>query len=349
MQLGFFPYLDIAALALFLPSWFWDRVLLPWMKTRRRTGLRLYYDADCGFCKRSIFVLHQFLLFPEAPVLTAQSDPAVHKLMREANSWVVVDAQGRPRTRFDAFLAMLEASPLFWPLAPVLWLPPLFALGSSAYGAVASHRPLAGRLTGFLSFRPLKTGTPAWAQVVAALALAYCAALNVSSLKPDFWKPPAALHCVGHALYLDQHWRMFSPRPLEDDGWYVVIGTLADGTETDLLRDGPVRWEKPASVADTYPNHRWRKYLANLAQAKRDRSYREAYARYLARDWKRRHPEAPAERQLERIEIWFMLEKTLPDGVAEPKPMRLWRHYCSEAAKAKLAGRPERVPPALKA
>jgi hypothetical protein len=78
-------------------------------------------------------------------------------------------------------------------------------------------------------------------------------------------------------------------------------------------------------VANDFPNSRWRKYLMNLWS--RDlSSWRLYYARYLTVQWNSTHPLGT---QVKTFTIYFMLEKTGPDGEAmTPQPIVLWEHRC---------------------
>jgi hypothetical protein len=55
-------------------------------------------------------------------------------------------------------------------------------------------------------------------------------------------------------------WRMFANPPTQDE-WLVAVGTFGDGRRTDLLRDGPVRLDRPPDTG-RFPNARWRKHLS---------------------------------------------------------------------------------------
>ncbi len=133
-------------------------------------------------------------------------------------------------------------------------------------------------------------------------------------------------------LGLDQYWDMFAPSPSKDGGWYVIPGTLSDGTQTDLMsvtRDDfnlhRVRWERPENVNDVYKNERWRKYMENLwLQVHADQ--RLYFARYVCREWNARHtgPE-----RLVDFQIVYMLERTLPDyQQSRPQRVTIWNHTC---------------------
>ena len=131
---------------------------------------------------------------------------------------------------------------------------------------------------------------------------------------------------IGYITYMDQTFNMFAPRPLTEDGWYIVPGVLRDGTKLDVLTEQGVLYQKPKWVAYTYKNQRWQKYMMNLWS--RDNSeYRLGYGQYLCRDWNGTHP---YEKELLDFDIIFMLEKTPPPGKTQKpvEPVTIWNHHC---------------------
>ena len=143
---------------------------------------------------------------------------------------------------------------------------------------------------------------------------------------------PERLVPVGPFLGLDQHWGMFAPSPLREDGWYVIPGTLRDGQQADLMsvtRDDyglhGVSWEKPRDVSVTYKNEHWRKYLENIYMQKYA-DQRLYLGQYICRQWNARHTGAE---QLTTFKITYMLEMTLPDyQPSAPQKVVLWEHSC---------------------
>ena len=57
MELGDFPWIDSFAVMALLPTWFWDKIF-GWLKTPERTGLKIYYDGECNFCKKPVSYTH---------------------------------------------------------------------------------------------------------------------------------------------------------------------------------------------------------------------------------------------------------------------------------------------------
>ncbi len=139
------------------------------------------------------------------------------------------------------------------------------------------------------------------------------------------YRIPQNLKWLGIMSGLEQKWNMFSP-PLREDGWYVIPAKLKNGKQVDLFKNGgPVSWQKPASVYETYRNERERKYMMNIWLAI-NKDYRLYYGKYLCRSWNRSHS---PEEQINEFEVCFMKELTLPNGqLSAPEKKVIWHHYC---------------------
>jgi hypothetical protein len=121
---------------------------------------------------------------------------------------------------------------------------------------------------------------------------------------PPAWKVPAYL------LGLDQTWRMFAPYPITEDGWYEMRGVLADGSNVNLWNaDEPLPRRKPASVAATYRNRRWQKYLIEIRRGWA--TFIPEFADWLRRRWNELYAGDSPARRLKHIEIIYHIEKTL--------------------------------------
>ena len=126
---------------------------------------------------------------------------------------------------------------------------------------------------------------------------------------------------MANLVRLDQNWAMFAPFPFKQDGWFVLVATLAEGSQVDLLQGGkPVRWEKPAPVASQYVNERERKYLMNLYEPSYE-SQRGYFTHYKIREWLRSHPQ-PNYRVV-KIDFYYLLHRTPPPGSRPPEPRKL--------------------------
>ncbi len=172
--------------------------------------------------------------------------------------------------------------------------------------------------------RPLTLGLPPAAQIFAVSCILYIFFWNLGVTGLPHGGVPARFLGLGNTLRLDEYWGMFAT-PLKDDGWYVMPARLRNGKEVDVFQEGrPIRWEKPARVALTYKNDRWRKYFMNLWLAEY-KGYRVYYGQYMCRQWNTTH--APEE-ALEEFQMFYMREDTVLYQNPVPKKVSVDRFFC---------------------
>jgi predicted DCC family thiol-disulfide oxidoreductase YuxK len=329
LTLGTFPFVSIAAWSALLPANFWEG--LGRRRARAAASARdtvIYYDGDCGFCRRMVYLIRTFLALDDLAVRRAQDEAEINSEMQRLNSWLVVSNGGKEHlSRFDAFVHLCRLSPVARPLAPLLSARPVRRLGALVYDWVARRRGLLGRLTGRL--RPAR---PAWRpsglqQALAAFLLVYVLVWNLGTISGGRIDVPAQAQWVGAILRLDQQWGMFAPYPRKSDGWMVIPATLADGAQVDLFRDGaPVSWDRPAQISALFPNAYRQKYMENVLDPKLSAAML-LYGQYLCRVWNAEHSGG---RTLNTFDITFVEEVTPPPGAPAPtpRPVPVWTHKC---------------------
>lgn len=349
LNLGIFPFLSVFSWLAFIPSNVWD-ALAKRLHTPERNGLRIYYDAECGFCKKVVHLIRTFLILPGTPLLLAQDDAAIYADMQAHNSWVIVDWQANRHFKWEAIAYVCHLSPLFRPLAPILKLKPVMSVGTKFYETIASNRKTAGTFTKPFRFRPFEVRSSLPINIVTLFLLVYAFVWNIRSfveqtyyrrtVQRNDWissahkifnkKIAQNLDVIGQVTRLDQSWSIFAPSPPTDDGWYVIPGKLKDGAEVDILKDGDsVNWEKPtvAQRNAIYRNMQWRTYFINLNRAIGKKLY-PYYGKYLCRDWNARHK---GSRQLDSFEVDFMKETTVPPGQTQDvEKTRTFQQSCSK-------------------
>jgi predicted DCC family thiol-disulfide oxidoreductase YuxK len=328
IYLGHFPFVAAVMLTALLPTWFWQQ---SGPRPRRSDAhLKIYYDGDCGFCRKMVLILRELFLPRSTEILIAQNDPRAREMMVKRNSWVVENGKGEMYAETRAMAEVFRHSFLLRVFAPLLLWKPLERLCDKLYHLIERNRPVLSRWTAFLEYRPLRWQAHPVTQVVVVLLTLQVIWWNVQNQKPKLTMPDA-LQNIALAIRTDQYWDMFSPGPLRDDGWYVIEGILKNGERVDIYRDGaPVSFERrPASeVAAQYPNERWRKYLMNLYFAKYAQ-FRLHYDRYLCRKWNEgRSTDDP--RLLDQFAVYYMAHETQPPGTPEQphKKEFLANHYC---------------------
>jgi len=331
IYLGHFPFVAAVMITAMLPTWFWtqlEKQLQARRKQERR--LKIYYDGDCGFCRKIVLILRELFLPHSTEILIAQNHPAARALMMRRDSWVVENAQGEMFTETRAMAELFRHSFVLWPFAGLLMWKPLQGFCDVLYHVVERNRPTASRWTSILEFRPLRWHTHRITQFVVTLLLVQVVWWNVQNQRPQ-WSMPETLQNIALAIRTDQYWDMFSPGPLRDDGWYVIEGLLKNGERVDLFRNGgPISYDRLPyeKVVAQYPNERWRKYMMNLYFAKYSQ-FRLYYDRYTCRKWNEGRSMDDGH-LLDQFQVYFMMHTTQPPGTPEQPHHKefLANHYC---------------------
>jgi hypothetical protein len=307
---------------------YWVAVLLKSGVEWRQEGSAVYYALSL-----------EHIATPLAPVLLAQ--PGVMSFLTFSTLWfealgpILFWMPGHWRTlgvlgfvcMHLGFAAFLHLGVFGWiaVCSSVALLPPEFWARTSLHQAFGKWSTWISRKWPWVGHHSCAQAAPIRSDaMIIALLAAYVLVWNLTTIPSirlpfTFWEVP------GRALRIDQRWGMFSPHPSTQDGWYVIEGTRLDGTHVDLFRHGrAVSWEKPKRMAAEYPNARWRKYLSSLAEARLS-AWRPYYGAYLARRWNSRHT---GSERVSSFRIYFMLEETLPAGVAPVKKLLLWTQDC---------------------
>jgi predicted DCC family thiol-disulfide oxidoreductase YuxK len=128
MQIGF-ATLEVCYVAFVSWAWLLRRVG-QWLYPARAT---LWYDGECSSCRRAIVVIQ------ELDVLGRVDYRNLREASGDAADIVLETGRGRV-TGFDAYRALAWRVPPFWPLLPLLALPPIRWAGERTYRAVADHR-----------------------------------------------------------------------------------------------------------------------------------------------------------------------------------------------------------------
>jgi hypothetical protein len=226
----------------------------------------------------------------------------------------VLDARGERHYGYDAVTVVAGASPILKCFVPVLQIQTLRWFGERIYCYVATHR----RTSCELPRRALlKAGIfgkwQAAADVLLASVIAYVFLLNLSTIPRLGITIPEIARAPANMMGLDQVWNMFAPFPAKDDGWYVIPGKLRNGNVVDLFRSGKeVDFTKPAYASLEFKNHRWRKYMDLM---RKRAPLQPIYARYLCREWNRRHTGG---QMLDELEVIYVLEWTQPSSDYSP-------------------------------
>ena len=334
MHIGWFQAISIACLAVFVPStfWVWISKLL---SNSKRNNLIIYYDDDCAFCKRTVFILKGLFLVGKTKMIPAQSDKKNFEIMTKKNSWIIVDQYGNKHYGFEGLIYVFSCSPILFPLKYISYIKIFSRFGEMLYRNIANHRTKMSKITNFLTIKPNKTDLPykPFFNILISLLIIYTFSWNITSLvnvnKEDNEEKLYLTHSIywiGPTFQIMQYWGLFAPYPMTDDGWIVIPAKTSTDRELDLLTGLPVSWDKPDYVAGEFPNNRWRKYFSNL-RTENYEEHRRYFGRYLCREWNRNNTNGE---YLKTFDIYFIIERTTPQEEEPPilSPWKIWNHRC---------------------
>jgi predicted DCC family thiol-disulfide oxidoreductase YuxK len=327
MYLGHFPFVAAVMLTALLPTYFWEQVK---QESRSLGPLKIYYDGECGFCRKAVLILRSLFLHETDEILIAQNDERARALMLERKSWVIENSRGEMFTEMRAMAELFRHSPVLWPIAFVLFWKPVHRICDKLYHLIERNRPAMSRAISFLEYKPLKWSLNPLLEVACTFFLFLAIWWNVQNQQPK-WTMPRSLDSIALAFRIDQYWDMFSPGPLREDGWYVIEGTLKNGERVDIWRNGaPVSFDRipPSQVAAQYPDERWRKYMMNL-YADKFAQFRLYFDRYMCRRWNEGRDSSDP-RLLDIFNVYYMVHMTQPPGKPEEPHRRVLvaQHYC---------------------
>lgn len=317
IRIGHFWMASLASLCTFIPTVAWDWLCARYWRAEQRR-IEIYYDRDCGFCRKIALVLREFCLPSGVPVLPAQDIPEIGAVLEREVSWVLIDHTGRQRLHWDAFAYAMCQS----------WITLPFGLLARAYGAIGLGRPtydLIGRNRRSLSAatRVLVPESPdGWhlgapVRVFLVAVIAFSFAWNVDETRTaggqtlvigkDIANP-------GIFLGLHQRWSMFAPLPSTKDGYVVIDATTEDGERLDLA--GRTRQaysdDRPADLSSHFPSYRWRKYLNNTMLSHPDVRALEL-GKFAGTVCLRFNRGRPADQQVVSMDVYAHIRTTLPN------------------------------------
>ncbi|EQC47892.1 hypothetical protein [Bacteriovorax sp. Seq25_V] len=322
MHLGNFPWICLALWIPILPENFWR--LIKKVLTRNTETLTLYYDGECGFCRRFCILLKEVLFVSNLIIKPSTDDSSINEIINSQKSWLLIDSRGTQSTRFNVFAKLLDSS-IFFPLGVVYNLSPILAIGNYAYKHISKYRFLIGKtLTSFFQVDiKVKTNWPGktFATLLILLSFSWNLEGYLGSDKFDVKDPFTS---IAFTLGLNQQWNMFAPKPMSNDAWYIIDGELQDGSRINPITLESISFEKPRYPQDTMENSQWRKFYLNLSRES-GKTYMRNFANYICREWNTNN-----KNKLVEYKIYQMLERTPSDYTAKPevKQNLIWTYKC---------------------
>jgi len=333
LHIGLFPFIDLMSLSILVPSAVW--IALHQRRKRSNSfeainGITIYYDEDCGFCLKMCLILRELLLHPSVPILTAQSNPNIHAVMEKHNSWVIRGPDNTTYIHWHAMHFLFNQRMPFKPIAWLMKLKILMALGNKAYAWVAINRGTMSNITAvMLPWRQLNLRPNVLGSVLAGYIFVCVTVFNITTLPGNQQYRPEFVETTIRLTRLDQQWSMFAPFPLLNSVYPQIPGRSRGGEDINLYpnTEPHADWEPPSYLASVYSGYRWRKYLGRVESHENDK-VRNGYGRYLCNRYNAGRSDQ-TKNQLAFFEIWFVNRRTNTTGQAKSvSRKRAWRHWC---------------------
>lgn len=334
LHLGILVTMDIGTFApaclifwLFLfPSEAWDWFEEAFNRKGSNESYEVYYDKDCGFCKRMVAVFYSLFCVKVVKVHSSEADKKIDKLIIEKNSWAGRNSKGEIFYEWENFLNFLDYSqvPL---LRKFMGLIPM-KMGRAFYQMVAQNRGTFSRFMRVIGNSDVHLSPSRIVSLFGVVMLILAFLYNLDGYKNGkILRNAPGIKRTVNFFRLNQKWNMFAPYPARTEGWLVVDGALENGKRWDPWRKGEVSFERPSNLGDEYPNNMWRKVVGRIRTQKYE-GYRLYFGKFICRMWNETHPKKGE--RLQSFDIYFMVDRTPAPGLPASEAVRskIWGHSC---------------------
>lgn len=289
MDIGLFTFICEAFWLVFIPTPFWNSLR---QKFSTSFALRIFYDGECGFCRKGVLILKEFLCLSSASIEQGQEDPSILDDMRSHHSWVVVNEKNERFFHYQAFLEILRHS-FFAKISFFFFSSSMMTfLGNKVYHWVSHHRSLMGKATAYLKYENNKVASKGRTYLLEAFGVVILGCLflyNIGTV-PVFNLCFDFPNKIVRWLNIYHRWDMFSPYPQNFNSWFTLEGKLNNGQEIDilhLLSSGKnsflMNEAKEREVFKKLARHDfWKKYFLTILN---DKKLSSLYLKYLCRSW----------------------------------------------------------------
>jgi len=107
---------------------------------QKKLTVAIYYDRECGFCRRAVHLISKWFLVQTSHIGSAQADEKIYKIMQKYDSWVIVNETGQIFTTFQAGVEIARHSPILRWLVPLSKPRFMQRFGEWTYRKIAKNR-----------------------------------------------------------------------------------------------------------------------------------------------------------------------------------------------------------------
>ncbi|MBY0405107.1 MAG: hypothetical protein K2X66_14495, partial [Cyanobacteria bacterium] len=320
MNLGIFPWVDIFAFTLLLPSAFWTFIFRG-LKTPESAQGSILIQTNNDFHKTWLKVYKTFFLLPHIPI---ESQSAMEN---SEKTWGVItlspEGEQSLMTGKMAFEKLFQYSPLLGPFYKCFT--PLAISVSKGITFLSSSQ-----ISKNWKIGPLKT---LMGKGLSAFFMVYI----IQAAILDFHKETPWFNDLGKYFRLYQHWVMFTTPRDPGSGWVYITGTQQNQDSVDLTqwlfhqKITPQHYTRPSNSRDFYPEDRWRQYFVSMSVVNQDTQRKLPYIPlYLCKTWNATKPIEDPQR-LYHVEMGYFFVPTPDPGQKELPPVKrpYWQMNCN--------------------
>jgi hypothetical protein len=310
--------------------------------------------------KKLVYIFWTFFLLPQTyvrPIKKKYMEIKEHSMIIEPDIYLLVRNGHEEFKNWEALTYLCQSSPLLWLFSSPLKL--VFSTlakikTSSSSSRMATIENENGVIDGddksmnfmldkkskryrnhqsFFHFHKQKWWKYSFLKMCILNILGFLFVINTLNINQHLFTSPPTLLVFNHLIRLDQYWGMFAPSPPRHTAWFVVIGTLRNGSTINVLHpNDPPSFDRPYMYSDHFPTQRWNKYIENL-QAETGSSMqlkRLGFGRYLCRKWNGIREVKPRSPQnLMSFKMYRVGQEVLPNYVRKDLgPLEIWHHQC---------------------
>lgn len=251
MNLGAFPLICMTYLMLLVPDQWWNHFFSK--RRARLEKIEIFYDPDCGVCRKISLLFREFCLSPHSFVRPADSDPEIYRLLQEHNSWVVYDKQTDTKyLKWIAVAFVLKQNILTYPIGFLTDFRFIKPMLEKFYEWIGRQRQSLGYYMRMLpsSSSRLPQLYPQLS-VIASLMIIIMLAINISGYLKNAMPTSYVTAYVRNVtvifnfLQIRQNWAFFAPNVMAKDVSVSFVGISKEGSQrTNLNHIVYNGWEK---------------------------------------------------------------------------------------------------------
>lgn len=298
LHVNMFPFLCLIYLILLVPDRWLEKALAG--RQKKNSNIRIYYDPDCGFCRKVSYIFREFCLGDSAKISPASENAEAYALLKKHDSWVVFGHEGKTYLKWDAVAYVLKQSPVFWSIGLITGAPLFRKPMSRLYDLIGRNRMILGKVMSSV-VRAYPEEKPERMTQFFCLYMIFCMILYATATLPQVnVELPDHAKLGVRQMGVQQTWDLFAP---DVPSWKWNMRIEAFNQDDGPIDLDNILYRHFSHNVDHYDfySHRVLKFYTRMFSFDAQHLHR-GYARYLC------HETARTGKPASKISLEFLLE-----------------------------------------